>query len=344
VGDALGPSASADPLDLENAEALVGYLSHGDPLTVVGAMNALARRDRMRLIPALVLLHDDEAVLVRALAIFGASNREDWLARARKLLGDGREAVRMAAVRALAAHGRLDPKDLSKEASPRMRGYAALRFALENVSVDPVDASAIKTIVGRQSADADEERLGVLSAIADARTNDRLSRLLDGLAALRCAHREWAAELARAATSQRASSLIHVLISGLASRHGRAPLPLAFTLGLSGSAAAGAGFGGLILSTALSLFVVPAFYVVADRVKLASPPPPRRARRRTHGGAEWFGRDRKVTIAGCCTLRRSGRSTSQASRGERRLRQRCAASSPPETPPRRTPPEPSGSS
>ena len=118
----LGPELGADPIDVESAASLVQLLAHDDPSIVLGAMNALARRGRERLIPALVLLHEDERVVVRALALFAASEREDWVRRAGRLLHDPRNGARIAAARALATRGQLDLRDSRRTPA---RAYAA---------------------------------------------------------------------------------------------------------------------------------------------------------------------------------------------------------------------------
>jgi AAA family ATP:ADP antiporter len=208
-----------DPLDLQSAEALLGHLSDEDALVVVGAMNALARRGGPRLIPGLILLHEQEAVLTRALAIFAESEREDWIARGRRLLRDPREGVRMAAARALASHGRLEARDLAEDVSPRVRGYAALYLALEAQDRDALGDPNVARILGGD--DSEEERLGLLAAIADASPDERLVPLLADLAARRWSLPGAAAEIGRAAASQRAVSLIPALIARLSVREGR---------------------------------------------------------------------------------------------------------------------------
>lgn len=221
----LGPRVSADasatdPLDVESVEALVGHLSSEDPSLVVGAMNVLARRERARLLPALVLLHDHEGILVRALALLGASDRTDWIARGRKLLGDPRETVRLAAARALAAHGALDATALAHDASPNARAYAALHVARQREPDDLSLDAGIAAILERATPEG--ERIGLLSAIADAPPDPRLPALLEVLAT-RSEPSSGAAsvELARAAAAQHATALVPALIARLASRHGR---------------------------------------------------------------------------------------------------------------------------
>src|SRR5258708_17791455 len=221
VGDVGGSPTVADPLDLESAEVLLGYLSHDDPLTVTAAMDALVRRGRSRMIPALILLHEEEAVLMRALAIFGGSERKDWLARARKLLRDDRESVRMAAARALASHGELGLKNLAEDAGPTMRGYAAMHVALESEHSDPAIHPHVVEILRHEGAEGEDERLGLLSAIADAPQATRLLALLEALAVRPWSSLAGAVELARAATSQRAVTLIPALISRLTVRDRR---------------------------------------------------------------------------------------------------------------------------
>jgi AAA family ATP:ADP antiporter len=222
--DALTPSISPDPFDLETAEALIDHLSNDDPLTVLGALNALARRDRMRLVPALILLHEDEAVVSRALAMFAASDRTDWIERARKLLRCSREVVRMAAARALAARGHLAVKDLEGDTSSRVQGYAALYVALdrgEDLAHEPELAALLASSKGA--------RIGVLSAIADAPRAARLAGLLEAIASDRCAHASEVAVLARAAGVQRASALIPTLIAHVTLRESRSAVRAALT-------------------------------------------------------------------------------------------------------------------
>jgi AAA family ATP:ADP antiporter len=89
-------------LDLTAVQALLEALARPDPDDVIAAMNLLDERGRGRLIPALILYHDDEAVLRRALELFAQSERRDWLALGERLLTHRLLEVRLAAVRALA--------------------------------------------------------------------------------------------------------------------------------------------------------------------------------------------------------------------------------------------------
>jgi AAA family ATP:ADP antiporter len=204
-----------DPIDLERAEALVEHLAHDDPPVVVGAMSALARRGRERLIPALILLHENEAVLTYALEVFGASRREDWLSRARQLLTDGRESIRMAAARALARHGRLAGEDLSGDASPRVRGYSAVLVALGSVMPDASEDAHVRELLTLTGPAGDDVRIGMLLGMADAPQDPRLTPLLVSLAAGAGASTDWTSALAKAAATQQATELVPGLVERL---------------------------------------------------------------------------------------------------------------------------------
>src|SRR5262249_41233969 len=84
---------SAEELDLASVELLVEALSSPRAPEVVAAMDALVRRGRSGLVPALILLRDEEDVLERALGLFGASARSDWLHFSERLLSDRRDRV-----------------------------------------------------------------------------------------------------------------------------------------------------------------------------------------------------------------------------------------------------------
>jgi AAA family ATP:ADP antiporter len=226
VGDPMG-APDLDPIDLESAERLVGLLAHEDPRVVLGAMNALARRRREKLIPALLLLHEDGGVRVSALGIFGLSSREDWIPRARHLLHDPSESVRTAAARALALHGQLDAKDLALDADPNLQAYAALHLSLAKPERDPMDDPRIMEILDRPGPEGEHGRLGLLAVIVDAKPDDRLSRLLAALVAKAETSREWTRGLALGAASQQEAGLIPELISRLVLRDTRETLRVA---------------------------------------------------------------------------------------------------------------------
>jgi AAA family ATP:ADP antiporter len=212
---------AAEPIDLETAQLLVQRLASEDPAEVEGAMVALARRDRSGLVPALVLLHHDERVLVRALEMFGSSDRGDWYAQARRLVEHPSEAVRVAAARALARHEQLDASSLSADIGLRARGYAAVRMALRDESTSVLDHVAVRDLLARPDGEKELAERGMLAAIADARPSSRLWPLLRALAALRAPSRERSELFAAAAARQRDEEVLPQLVALLAARDGR---------------------------------------------------------------------------------------------------------------------------
>jgi AAA family ATP:ADP antiporter len=219
----LRPELETEPLDLDGATELVQLLAHPEPRLAIGAMEVLERRGRPRLVPALVLAHENESVLLRALSLFAASNREDWLPRAQRLLSHGSVDVRIAAARALAQHGQLDLELLSRDESPRMQGYVAVHASLDRDG-DPAEDARIVEILDRQGDDGEDARLGVLGAIADAKRSRRFIPLLLAVAERAVASREWTEGISRAAVTQQATVLIPDLIARLPLREGRETL------------------------------------------------------------------------------------------------------------------------
>jgi AAA family ATP:ADP antiporter len=117
-------------LDLTSVETLVEALARPQPSEVIAAMNVLAERKRERLIPALILLHGDEDVLVRALELLAPSRRRDWFALGEKLLDHPSARVQQAAVRAFALAGQVDVLErVTQHASASLRTFAALYLA-----------------------------------------------------------------------------------------------------------------------------------------------------------------------------------------------------------------------
>jgi len=182
VVPALSDDRNPPELDVSSAELLIGHLGSDDPTVVLAAINTLERRGHQRLIPALVLRHPDERVLVRALEIFGSAppDRNDWHTLAGGLIEHADDRVRIAAARALGVRGKLDFDRLATDLSPGVRGYAAFHAALvgthPNIENDPRVVAVL-----RDSA----ALAGFLAAVADADPSPRVSRLLLVLADVR---------------------------------------------------------------------------------------------------------------------------------------------------------------
>ncbi|WP_394823448.1 MFS transporter [Pendulispora albinea] len=239
--DSMGAPGDPDPIDMESAEALVGHLSSSDTGQVVGAMRVLARRKRERLISSLILMHEDEVVLMRALEMFGESTRTDWYGRAEKLLTHPSEPIRIAAARALALHNQLNVEKLVSDAGSRLQGYAALHLALRELSpaararsqkgedgqkpLDPATDLAmhprIAPLLELEGEAGDSARLGLLTAIGDVQPMQRLSALLLELSEKPGPSAEWTELLARAAARQQSTAMVPQLIANLTRRDGR---------------------------------------------------------------------------------------------------------------------------
>jgi AAA family ATP:ADP antiporter len=218
---ALHAHDSPVPLDLESAKLLVQRLASQDPFEVIGAMNMLSRRGHEGFVPALVLLHSDEAVLTQALEHFAASSRTDWIPQARRLLDDPREPVRMAAARALAMHGQLDLELLAKDVGWRVRGYAAVDLALRDGSEDVLEHDRVASLLREAGTARDAASLGMLAAITDASPTASLSRLLVTLSHRPVDSLEWTELLARAAAQQGDARLVPALVGLLGASEGR---------------------------------------------------------------------------------------------------------------------------
>ncbi len=140
---------AARDLDLTAVQALLEALARPEPNDVIAAMSLLADRGRGRLIPALILYHDDARVLERALELFGESARRDWFALGERLLDHSAPNVRVAAVRALALAG-AEPalERAAQHSDPQVQARAALHLAQlrgQQLSLQPMVQRALRS-------------------------------------------------------------------------------------------------------------------------------------------------------------------------------------------------------
>jgi ATP:ADP antiporter, AAA family len=181
TGNRVDVDPNQSELDLETVEVLVEALSSQRPREVIAAISALQRRARVGLIPALVLLHDDEEVIERALEIFATSTRKDWLHFAERHASDRRERVQRAALRALARARAGSPTsgagELGVAERPWVQGYLVVR-EIESQRLEP---HALSQLVDGVHADAREARLGALVALGDAEPSLALADLFTEL-------------------------------------------------------------------------------------------------------------------------------------------------------------------
>jgi len=117
-------------LDLTSLEMLVEALAKPEANEVIAAMNVLAERKREKLIPALILHHGDATVLIRALELFGGTDRKDWLPLGERLLDHDDPRVQLAAVRAFALSGVTQVLErVTTHHNASLRAFAALYLA-----------------------------------------------------------------------------------------------------------------------------------------------------------------------------------------------------------------------
>ena len=161
----------ATEIDVNAAEALVEAMASPEPVVVIAALDVLEQRNRGKLIPALILYHDAESVLFRALDIFGGSPRQDWVPLGERLLSHPSERIRIAAVRALAKHGVASAlARTTNDASTNVRAYAALHLALADGDEgrDLAKHPRLAPMLEERGESGDAKRRVLLTAIADA--------------------------------------------------------------------------------------------------------------------------------------------------------------------------------
>ncbi len=158
--------AGAAELDLSAVEALLEALSSRDPPRVIAAMELLHEKKRSGLIPGLILYHESEEVLLRALAIAAESKRKAWLPLIGRLLAHDAEAVRALAVRALAAQGEREAVEPAlRDPSPAVRARAA--HALAGHGDDPLQDPTIAELFALEGEAGRAVKLALLEAIRD---------------------------------------------------------------------------------------------------------------------------------------------------------------------------------
>jgi ATP:ADP antiporter, AAA family len=157
----LRPAVDLPPVDLVSLETLFGALNSADDHEVVAAMDLLADEGRARLIPALILYHPSQRVVLRALDLFALDGRADFLPVADRLMRHADAEIRAAALR---ARTRVRPDE------------AVLRAA----AADPSPLVRATAIAGRVGAgwEGDEARLELEGLLADGETSLALARAI----------------------------------------------------------------------------------------------------------------------------------------------------------------------
>jgi ATP:ADP antiporter, AAA family len=169
-----------EELDIDSVESVMVALSSTESARVIGAMQLLEDSGRARLIPALILYHDDEQVLLKALDLVPRIDEQQWRPHAVRLSRSGSNRVRAAALRAL---GRACEGDLVRpfmdDPSLSVQAHAAFQLARCEGAEEPMEHPAIVQLLQRTATATDDERRAVRQALLDALQLDADARWTD---------------------------------------------------------------------------------------------------------------------------------------------------------------------
>jgi AAA family ATP:ADP antiporter len=177
----LRPAVDLPPVDLVSLETLFGALSSADDHEVVAAMDLLAEEGRARLIPALILHHPSQRVVLRALELFVADGRADFLPVAERLLRHPDAEIRAAALR---ARTRVRPEEslllaAGGDPSPLVRATAAVGLVAGGWGGEEA-RSAVSGPASDRGADTALALARAIAAQPSPAFEDVLLRLADG--------------------------------------------------------------------------------------------------------------------------------------------------------------------
>jgi hypothetical protein len=213
----LRPAIDLPPVDLASLETLIGALNSSDDHEVLAAIDLLQVEGRARLIPALILYHPSQAVVLKSLQLFAREGRSDFLPAAERLLQHADPEIRAAALRARTSarpDGELLLASLA-DPSPLVRATAVVGCVAFGFEVEKARL-ALDGLV----ADADEQTQAALARAIAAQPSPAFEDVL-----LRLAERGSTATLvqvARAMGSVRSPRFLPVLLELLVQREVRA--------------------------------------------------------------------------------------------------------------------------
>jgi len=190
-------SADVPELDLGSLEAIFAALNSSDDAEVVGALDLLAVQGKVLLIPALILYHPSRVVALRALELFAAAKRNDFLPIADRLLGHADPEIRAAALRARAAikTDKTVLEQASRDPSPRVRATALVGL-VSGGWMSPDAHEALAELLDSQSPEAgaalaqairhqpDPAFVAALLELAEAPEPEVLSDVAEAMAAM----------------------------------------------------------------------------------------------------------------------------------------------------------------
>jgi len=178
-----GAAFTIDVSDVTTLEILMQSLGSADRRQVLYAIDVLEEHGRGRLVPPLLLCHDDPTVRRRALGVLAATGRRDAAPLIERRLGDEDPDVRVAAVRALVALYESEATELMRsrlrDPDPRVRAAAIACLAEMGDTEDRQRAEA--ALSDLLSASDPRERVEAVKAIGgvrEPRYDERLIQLL----------------------------------------------------------------------------------------------------------------------------------------------------------------------
>ncbi len=218
--DPRAPNAGA--LGLDAAAVLVEALASPETPKVLAAIDILVENKRANLIPALVLYHDEPTVLEHALGLFGDEPREDWIPLAERLTNHQDESVRVAALRALAKHGRMGALEkAADDPSSRVQAYAAFLLGLQHAKGDLLLDPLISVMLRADGEYGHRSRLGLLRAISDTGDPRAIGVVLEIAALEADGNEELVLQLAEAVSKLKDPRFVAPLVARLRLRIGR---------------------------------------------------------------------------------------------------------------------------
>ncbi len=159
--------ADVPELDLHSLEALIAALSSDDDRVVLSAVDLLEESGRAKLVPPLILHHPSRDVVVRALELFSAARRSDFMPLAHRLLASVDPEVRTAALRAVAVAGGAGEEETLRAAledpSPAVRATAIVALISSCCDTEGIRPELTRVLEGPDP----DSRVALARAIQD---------------------------------------------------------------------------------------------------------------------------------------------------------------------------------
>jgi ATP:ADP antiporter, AAA family len=178
-----GGDLALDLGDVNTLEVLVESLGSPEPEQVLGSIDLLERNRRERLVPPLLLYHDDPQVRLRTLEVLERAGRNDALPLIEKRIADPDGEVRAAAVRAFSTLSHVSVADLMgerlRDPDPRVRAAAVACLAADGGEGSMRLAEAgLEQLMSDDDPKVRAEAATALSQVPEPRLQQRLVRLL----------------------------------------------------------------------------------------------------------------------------------------------------------------------